>query len=312
MGTAVKWRSGAATDTGMLRDVNEDRYWVDDDQGVFLVVDGLGGHAAGEKAAETAVEVIREQLARSAGPPADRVRSAVALANNAIHRMSQEREEWRGMACVLTLALAGGDSITIGHVGDSRLYLVWNGTMRKLTADHSPVGEQEDRGELTEEEAMQHPRRNEVYRDLGTTLHAPGDEDFVDVRHCRFKPDAAILLCSDGLSDCLTTAAMSAIVERYDGDPDRVARELVAAANEAGGKDNVTAVFVAGEEFLGSASQKMAEARARHAATRAREENAAPRPGRFAGRTACLAYGFAIGAAVTALAFLAARWGASW
>jgi serine/threonine protein phosphatase PrpC len=251
---------------------------VDDDRGVFLVVDGVGGRAAGEKAAEVAVETIREHLGSDLGshPAAasTRVRAAIAAANNAIHRLSGEREEWRGMACVLTLALVEDDRITIGHVGDSRLYLVWNGTIRKLTSDHSPVGEREDRAEISEEEAMDHPRRNEVFRDVGSVPHAPDDADFIETRQCRFRPDAAILLCSDGLTDLLTAGEISEIVERYEGDPARVARDLVDAANDAGGRDNITVIFVAGADFVGRASDRMSEARERHSITRQR----APRP----------------------------------
>ena len=127
------------------------------------------------------------------------------------------------MACVLTLALVEDGEITIGHVGDSRLYLVWNGAIRKLTSDHSPVGEDEDAGELTEEEAMLHPRRNEVFRDVGSRRRSAADEEFIEIRQCRFRPDAAILLCSDGLTDQLTAAEVREIVERYDGDAARVA-----------------------------------------------------------------------------------------
>src|SRR5947207_721696 len=88
------------------------------------------------------------------------------------------------------------------------IYLVWNGAIRKLTSDHSPVGEGEDAGELTEEEAMLHPRRNEVFRDVGSRPHTPQDEDFIEIRQCRFRPDAAILLCSDGLTDQIDSARL--------------------------------------------------------------------------------------------------------
>ena len=108
-----------------------------------------------------------------------------------------------GMACVLTLAIAEGDRITAGHVGDSRLYLAWNGMVRKLTSDHSPIGQQEENGELTEEQAMRHPRRHEVFRDVGTQIHGPDDEDFIEVRSFLFHADAAVLLCTDGLTDAL-------------------------------------------------------------------------------------------------------------
>ncbi len=132
------WHSGAATDTGLLRDRNEDRYWVDAERGVFLVVDGVGGHAAGELAAETAVDAIRDSIFQEAGTVEKRVRRAITLANNRIFELAQWDDEPRGMACVLTLAVVEGRRIVIGHVGDSRLYLIANGAIRKLTSDHSP------------------------------------------------------------------------------------------------------------------------------------------------------------------------------
>jgi PPM family protein phosphatase len=298
--------SGVATDPGLVRSRNEDRFWVDDDAGVFLVVDGVGGHVAGEKAAETAVDAIRASLDHPAADPERRVRQAIAAANNAIYALASENPQWRGMACVLTLALVEDDRLTIGHVGDSRLYLVWNGAIRKLTSDHSPVGEREDHAELSEQEAMLHPRRNEVFRDVGSVPREPDDDDFIEIRQCRFKPDAGILLCSDGLSDVLTAAEISRIVERYDGDPARVARELVQAANAAGGKDNTTAVFVAGPDFLGSASSAMTDARERHSTTRMRPpREAIRRYGPWTGRVAFLVYGLLAGLLMGAAAGIA-------
>jgi serine/threonine protein phosphatase PrpC len=243
--------TGAATDTGLLRDRNEDRYFLDPEHGVFLVVDGVGGQAAGELAAQTAVEAIRESLGDRPGclSHEDRIRAAIAHANNRIFELAQHNTGLVGMACVLTLAVVADGRITVGHVGDSRLYLFWKGALRKLTCDHSPVGEGEDSGELTEAEAMLHPRRNEVFRDVGSRLRDPADREFIEIRECRFRPDAAILLCSDGLTDQLTSAQVRDIVERYDGDAARTAASLVEAANQAGGTDNTTALFVAGPEF---------------------------------------------------------------
>lgn len=277
----MSWASGAATDVGLVRERNEDRHWVDRERGVFLVVDGLGGHAAGDLAAQTAVDVIRASTLDSE----DAVRDAIARANNRIYELGQAQPEARGMACVLTLAAIAGDEILVGHVGDSRLYLIWNGAIRKLTSDHSPVGEDEDAGALTEEEAMSHPRRNEIFRDVGGRRREPADRDFVQIRRCRFHPDAAILLCSDGLTDQLTSAQVREIVERYDGDAPRVAAELVDAANRAGGNDNITALFVAGPEFRG----RSATTRPRQGATRGR------RRARFTGRLAFLLYGLLLG-----------------
>lgn len=291
--------TGAATDTGLLRDRNEDRYFLDPEHGVFLVVDGVGGQAAGELAAQTAVEAIRESLS-AAGAVAvedrvtaeDRVRAAIAHANNRIFELARHNTGLVGMACVLTLAVVEDGRITVGHVGDSRLYLIWKGALRKLTCDHSPVGEGEDSGELTEAEAMLHPRRNEVFRDVGSRLREPADREFIEIRECRFRPDAAILLCSDGLTDQLTAAQVRDIVERYDGDAARTAASLVEAANQAGGTDNTTALFVAGPEF-----------RSRTGATRPRFSTTRGLPTRpnlsatriLGGRVAFLTYGLILG-----------------
>ncbi len=280
----MSWATGAATDTGLLRDHNEDRYWADPDRGIFLVVDGLGGHAAGELAAQTAVDAIREAELDTE----DAVREAIARANNRIFELAATRPELRGMACVLTLAAIAGDEILIGHVGDSRLYLIWDGAIRKLTDDHSPVGEDEDAGALTEQEAMLHPRRNEVFRDVGSRPREGRERNFIQIRRCRFHPDAAILLCSDGLTDHVTAAQVREIVERFDGDAARVAAELVDAANQAGGRDNITALFVAGPEFRG-----------RRSATRPRETPTRMRRKlRMTGRAAFLVYGLLLGMVV--------------
>jgi PPM family protein phosphatase len=282
MRTAAAWRAGVATDPGLQRTINEDRAIVDEALGIFLVIDGLGGHAAGEMAAETALRAITGHLEAAAlegrRDVEENIRRAITEANNQIYFLAQQNEDWRGMACVLTLAVADEERVTVGHVGDSRLYLIWNGNLRKLTSDHSPVGEQEEHGELTEEEAMQHPRRNEVFRDVGSQPHEPHDPQFIQTRTFRFRQDAALLLCSDGLSDVLTSSEISGIVERYDGDPDATARQLVEAANEAGGKDNISVVFVAGADFLGSDSNTLVEVRPRHAATRMRETKGRWRP----------------------------------
>lgn len=248
------FRSAGATDVGCQRLVNEDRFHVDNNRGLFIVVDGVGGQAAGGRAADTALEVIRRRLTSGLAVSAAGMREAIADANNEVHRQAGSRPEWDGMACVLTVAMIQGDRALIGHVGDTRLYKLHAGRLEKLTADHSPVGEREDAGELSEVEAMQHPRRNEVYRDVGSERHAPGDADFVDVRETTWEPDAALLLCSDGLTDLVASDAIMGIIRKGAGDPDRVAKQLVKAANDNGGKDNITVVYVEGEEFARSGS----------------------------------------------------------
>jgi serine/threonine protein phosphatase PrpC len=285
--TATALTSAAATDTGLLRESNEDRCWIDVEKGIFLVVDGVGGQAAGAVAAETAVQAIRESIP-SPGSPEERIRQAIAHANNRIYERAQRDPSCRGMACVLTLALVQDGELAVGHVGDSRLYLIWNGAIRKITSDHSPVGEEEDAGELTETEAMLHPRRNEVFRDVGSRLRSPDDEDFIEIRRCRFRPDSAILLCSDGLTDHLTGAQVRDIAEQYDGDAARVAASLVEAANAAGGRDNITAVFVAGPEFPGP----------RGAITREVSHGLSPITRFLGSRPAFLLYGLILGLVV--------------
>ena len=256
MTTAVRpFQAAGLTDVGAQRVVNEDRFHVDQDRGIFIVVDGVGGQAAGGRAADTALDIIRTRLADGGGASAARVREAIAAANNEIHRQAATRPEWRGMACVLTVAVINGARAIVGHVGDTRLYKLHAGAIQKLTRDHSPIGEREDAGEISEAEAMQHPRRNEVYRDVGSDQHDAGDADFIDVVETTFEPEAALLLCSDGLTDLVSSAAVRRIAVEHAGHPDRTAAALVKAANDAGGKDNITVVCVEGPRFAASARQ---------------------------------------------------------
>ena len=246
---ANRVHAAAASDRGRLRPGNEDRHSVDVDRGVFLVVDGVGGHAAGEVAAAIAVDVIIQRLERPIGTPAQRVREAIALANNEILRQAERSPAHAGMTCVLTLALLTEDQLTIGHVGDSRLYKVTRDGLRKLTHDHSPIGEREDAQEISEADAMKHPRRSEVFRDVGSAFHEPDDPDFIELVDATFEPDAALLLCSDGLTDMISSAVILRTVREQAGAPDRVVHSLIDAANKAGGKDNITVVYAEGTDF---------------------------------------------------------------
>ncbi|MGH9309249.1 MAG: protein phosphatase 2C domain-containing protein [Vicinamibacterales bacterium] len=239
------WR----TDPGRVRTNNEDLPLVDASRGVYGVIDGVGGQAAGEVAAGIARDVILQRLARPLGTPSERVREALAIANNEIFRRAEDAPALRGMACVVTLAIVAEGAVTIGHVGDTRLYKLRPGGLRKLTHDHSPVGEREDAQELSELDAMRHPRRNEVFRDLGSAYRDKDEDEFVEVIVEPFDRDCAILLCSDGLTDMVSSAVIDAVVHRYAGRPQAVADALVAAANDAGGKDNVTVVYAEGPDF---------------------------------------------------------------
>lgn len=242
-------RASGNTHPGLLRDSNEDRFHYDAARGIFIVIDGVGGQAAGEKAAETALGKIRERLEDATGPVDERIRQAITNANNEIFRLASLRPDWKGMACVLTIAVLDGADAVVGHVGDTRLYRIQRGRIEKLTKDHSPVGEREDAGEISEADAMRHPRRNEVYRDVGSEPHRPDDPGFIDVFRVRFDTDAALLLCSDGLTDVVDSATIRHTVEEFAGHAYEIVRALIDAANDAGGKDNITIVYVEGPRF---------------------------------------------------------------
>jgi serine/threonine protein phosphatase PrpC len=237
------------TDPGRVRTNNEDVPLVDTERGVYGVIDGVGGQAAGEFAAAIAYNVILQRLARPLGTPSERVREAIALANNEIFRRADASRELAGMTCVVTLAIVNDGRLTIGHVGDSRLYKLHPDGIQKLTHDHSPVGEREDAQEITEIDAMRHPRRHEVFRDVGGALRDKDEDDYVEIIEEAFERDAAILLCTDGLTDMVSSATIDRLVRQHAGTPEAVVDALVAAANDAGGRDNVTVVYAEGADF---------------------------------------------------------------
>ncbi len=138
--------SFGASDRGP-RDNNEDELYFDDERGIYFVVDGMGGHAAGEHAARIAKQRLIGRLERPVGTVEQRIREAIALANNAVFEAAASRADWQGMACVMTVAVVADGRVTVGHVGDSRLYLADRHGLEKVTRDHSPVGQQEDAGE---------------------------------------------------------------------------------------------------------------------------------------------------------------------
>jgi serine/threonine protein phosphatase PrpC len=245
-------RGAACTDPGRARTNNEDLPLIDAARGIFGVIDGVGGQAGGEVAAAIARDVILQRLARPLGTPAERVREAIAIANNEIFKRAQGSRELRGMACVVTLALVADGRLVAGHVGDTRLYKLRGDGVRKLTRDHSPVGEREDAGEISEVEAMRHPRRNEVFRDVGSVNRDKDEQEFVDIIDEPVERDCALLFCSDGLSDMIPSTTVLHIVRQHAGDPAKVVEALVAAANDAGGKDNVTVVYAEGPQFAAS------------------------------------------------------------
>lgn len=297
--------AAALSDPGRERENNEDRVLCDPERGIYAVVDGVGGESGGEIAAQTAVEILQARLSRRTTDAPRLIREAIALANKQIWEKAQASPALTGMACVLTVAVIDGAQATVGHVGDSRLYLLrpgeGEGEIRKITRDHSPVGSREDVGEISESEAMSHPRRNEIFRDVGSAPHEPDEEGFIDVTQIRFEPDSALLICSDGLSDLVPSATILSLVEGNAANPKAAVQALIDAANQAGGKDNVSVVLVEGERFAAAARKRRPEA----AATAARpgvkgagvaKGGAGSRIlGVFASRPAFLLYGAILG-----------------
>jgi protein phosphatase len=233
-------RAGAATDVGRQRKHNEDSVLVEGS--VFVVADGMGGHAAGEVASGIATATLAE-LARLERRRSDDVVEALQRANRRILESVATHPDQTGMGTTvagLTVVTAGGsDHWAVFNVGDSRVYRCIDGRLTLVTVDHSEVRELIDGGFITEEEAARHPLRNVVTRSLGTDT-APTPDVWVFPPH----PGERFVICSDGLSNELTTDDIRRLVTGSD-DPQQAADALVAEAVQAGGRDNVSVIVVA-------------------------------------------------------------------
>ena len=307
MATTKRPLSACLSDPGLARENNEDRVLCDPERGIYAVIDGVGGESGGEIAAQTAMEILQARLSRRTTDPSRLIREAIALANKQIWERAQANPALTGMSCVLTVAVVDDGQVTIGHVGDSRLYLLkpgaGRGEIKKVTRDHSPVGAREDTGEISEAEAMAHPRRNEIFRDVGSAPHEPDEEGFIDVTRIAFEPDAALLICSDGLSDLVTSQAILGTVEANAGNPQRAAQALIDAANQAGGKDNVSVVLVEGERYAAAVRKARPDLAATRETPRPAGRGSAAKGGAvrrifgaFVSRPAFLLYGAILGA----------------
>jgi serine/threonine protein phosphatase PrpC len=227
----------ARTDTGRARSANEDSYWVHSP--LFVLADGMGGAQAGEVASQTAVGVFSAQGGMPDGPGTyeERLASLVAQANGRVYSQAQSDDQFAGMGTTLTVAYVGEDDLAIAHVGDSRFYVLRDGELTQLTDDHSLVGELVRRGQISAEEAEDHPQRSIITRALGIE-----GEVVVDHFSWPVRDGDLFLLCSDGLTGMVSDAGVAEILA---GAPSLAvaAQQLVAAANEAGGRDNITVVL---------------------------------------------------------------------
>jgi protein phosphatase len=230
------------SDRGRRRATNEDSFLADPSLGLFVVADGMGGHAAGEVASRLAVEAVQEVLRGAPGAgsaPADRIAEAIHTANQAILARTQQRQDLQGMGTTLVLVLLEESSAWVSHVGDSRAYRIRRDAIDLLTHDHSWVGEQVRLGRLSEEEARRHPWRNVVTRALGSQ-----GEVQPDVGHEPLQAGDRLLLCSDGLNTMVGEEQILDAVRAAGRDLEGACRRLVELANQGGGEDNVTVLLV--------------------------------------------------------------------
>lgn len=238
------------TNMGMIRTNNEDAFVVqniwDEDHILAVAIDGVGGYEGGEVAAALARDNIVEYLSKySNGERVELLKQAVIYANNVIFEERKKDLNLANMSCVLTAVLVEvkQERINMAHVGDTRLYQFADGQIHKLSHDHSLVGYREEIGELTEEEAMRHPQRNIIGRDVGSQFLEGDCNNYVETATFPLNHRSTLLLCSDGLCDMVMSMQMADVLST-DLDVEQKANALIAAANKAGGKDNVTVVLV--------------------------------------------------------------------
>jgi serine/threonine protein phosphatase PrpC len=236
------------THTGKVRDNNEDTFiaeglfngWI-----VACVIDGVGGYDGGEVAAAIAKETILQNLKQPFTEVIPVLKESFFQANQNIYQEKQKGGSNQQMACVLTVAVVdvANNQFYYAHVGDTRMYLLRDGSLVKVTKDHSFVGFLEDSGRLSEKEAMSHPKRNEINKALGFDPQIDVKEDYIETGSSPFLPGDMLMLCSDGLTDLVNNETMTSILAASKTLADK-GEALINAANNAGGKDNITVVLV--------------------------------------------------------------------
>ncbi len=238
------------TDKGKRRENNEDTFIVQEIPGtpylLACVIDGVGGYNGGEVAAEIARTVILQEVKNISGNNIiETLQLAVVAANEKIQEQRHINRDNANMACVLTCVIADikNNKLWYSHVGDTRLYLLRDASLVKITSDHSAVGFLEESGRLSEDDAMRHPRRNEINKALGFEAAIAEADDYIETGESPFLPGDIILLCSDGLSDMIGSGEITSILSKSVNLTER-AEQLIDAANDAGGNDNITAVLV--------------------------------------------------------------------
>ncbi len=262
----MRCSAGVATDVGHLRVLNEDAFFAG--EGVFLVTDGMGGHASGDVASRIAVDVLsglHGGVSSDSAHPGSGLARIDALVQTAGHRIAEhgrQHPQSAGLGCTLAgichvapppgvVSTQGEDVWAVFHMGDARVYEFADGVLRQLTRDHSEVQELVDAGVITEEQARAHPSRNVITRALGQVPAAP-----LAVESAAIRDGQRFLLCSDGLTTELTDATIASVLGNTS-DPQAAATTLLQLALEAGGRDNVTVVVVDVEAEFGGAARRV-------------------------------------------------------
>ena len=249
----VRIRYAARTDVGRKRTHNEDYFALIEEERLFLVADGMGGHASGDVASKLSTEVIGEFYRRSRDPDAtwpyrydparsyaeNRILASICLANERIHEASMRNRHQRGMGTTIVAFHLNGSKAFIAHVGDSRCYRIRNGAIESLTRDHSLLEDWKDaRPDITEQEIREFPHKNVITRALGMRESVD-----IDLTSVRIEDGDRFILCSDGLSGMLTDDEIHEIVSGQD-DPEAAVADLIDRSNAAGGDDNITAMLI--------------------------------------------------------------------
>ncbi|MBB6675526.1 Stp1/IreP family PP2C-type Ser/Thr phosphatase [Cohnella nanjingensis] len=243
----MRLRTALRSHIGRVRQVNEDRAWIGTVSGgltAAAVADGMGGHNAGDVASTIAIDSLSQSLslwdaALSAEASEGKLRELVLKANTAVFEAAESHAQYHNMGTTVIIALIDEKDGLIGHIGDSRVYRVRGGAIEQLTEDHTLVNELAKSGQLSPEEAANHPRRNVLMRALGT------DRDVaVDVLRIEMLPGDRLLLCSDGLSNLVERETILDTLTATDIDLDEAADRLIALALAAGGYDNVTVALI--------------------------------------------------------------------
>jgi len=237
----VQFQYGSQTSQGKVRISNEDSCVSNPDAGLFLVADGMGGHAAGEIASQLAARAINEWVTahQNSEAPADMLQAGATEANHRVFEAQRKDRSLAGMGSTLTAMLFRDSKYYIAHVGDSRAYRLRGDELEQLTRDHSLVWHLYENGVLEKTEISRHPQKNLITRSIGSH-----PEVEIDLEIGEGLPEDVYLLCSDGLTDGVTEEEISSILSANRTSPQKIADLLVDRANEAGGPDNITVIVI--------------------------------------------------------------------